>query len=131
MALAEDGLMYEDGELLRRGSRTLAWRWWGEPGGTPVLRLQGTPGSRFARHPDPAILRGLGVRFLMADRPGYGGSTRLPGRGVADIADDLAGLLDHHQLDRGPGMGPNGGGPPAPAVAPQHPRRNTAASGRV
>src|SRR5712692_6061766 len=97
MAVTEDGLMYEDGEIQRRGGRTLAWRCWGEPGGTPVLRLQGTPGSRLYRHPDPAILRGLGVRFLMADRPGYGGSTRLPGRGVANIADDLAVLLDHHQ----------------------------------
>jgi pimeloyl-ACP methyl ester carboxylesterase len=120
--------MYEDGELLRRGSRTVAWRWWGEPGGTPVLRLQGTPGSRLYRHPDPAILRGLGVRYLMADRPGYGGSTRLPGRGVADIADDLAVLLDHHQLDHVRVMGTSGGGPHALAVAAKHPRRIAAVS---
>jgi pimeloyl-ACP methyl ester carboxylesterase len=90
--------------------------------------LQGTPGSRLYRHPDPAIIRSLGVRYLMADRPGYGGSDRLPGRGVADIADDLAVLLDHHQLDRVPVMGTSGGGPHALAVAARHPGRITAVS---
>jgi pimeloyl-ACP methyl ester carboxylesterase len=64
----------------------------------------------------------------MADRPGYGGSTRLPGRGVADIADDLAVLLDHHQLDRVRVMGTSGGGPHALAVAAKHPRRISAVS---
>jgi len=128
VSVTEDGVMYEDGEIQRRGGRTLAWRWWGEPGGTPVLRLQGTPGSRLYRHPDPAIQRGLGVRYLMADRPGYGGSARLPGRGVADIGDDLAVLLDHHQLDRVPVMGTSGGGPHALAVAARHPGRIAAVS---
>ena len=128
MPVTEDGVTYEDGELQRRGGRTVAWRWWGEPGGTPVLRLQGTPGSRLYRHPDPAIQRDLGVRYLMADRPGYGGSDRLPGRGVASIADDLAVLLDHHELDRVPVMGTSGGGPHALAVAAKHPGRITAVS---
>ena len=128
MPFTEDGVMYEDGELQRRGGRTLAWRWWGEPGGTPILRLQGTPGSRLYRHPTPAIQRDLGVRYLLADRPGYGGSTRLAGRGVADIADDLAVLLDHHNLDRVPVMGTSGGGPHALAVAAKHPGRISAVS---
>ncbi len=79
--MTEDGVRYQDGELKLRDGRTLAWRWWGEPDGIPVLRLQGTPGCRLYRHPDPAVQRDLGVRYLLADRPGYGGSTRLPGRG--------------------------------------------------
>src|SRR4029077_5352918 len=114
MPMTDDGVRYEDGELKLRDGRTLAWRWWGEPGATPVLRLQGTPGSRLYRHPNPEVIRGLGVGYLMADRPGYGGSTRLPGRGVAAIADDLAALLDHHKLDRVPVMGTSGGGPRPP-----------------
>ncbi len=97
MPMTEDGVRYEDGELTLHDGRALAWRWWGEPGGIPVLRLQGTPGCRLYRHPDPAVQRGLGVRYLLADRPGYGGSTRLPGRGVGVIAEDLAALLDHHK----------------------------------
>src|SRR5260370_33340342 len=84
MPVTDDGVMYEDGELLRRGGRSLAWRWWGEPGGTPILRLQGTPGSRLTRHPNPAIQRDLGVRYLMAHRPASGGWHPPPGRGGAD-----------------------------------------------
>ena len=126
MPMTEDGVRYEDGELKLRDSRTLAWRWWGEPDGIPILRLQGTPGCRLYRHPDPAVQRDLGVRYLLADRPGYGGSTRLPGRGIAEIADDLAALLDHHKLDRVPVMGTSGGGPHALAVAAKDPERITA-----
>jgi pimeloyl-ACP methyl ester carboxylesterase len=89
-----------DGRLTLRDGRTLAWHEWGAPDGTPVLRLQGTPNSRFARHP---ISERLGVRVIMADRPGYGASTRMPGRGLALVADDLVELLDHLGLDRASG----------------------------
>ncbi len=126
MPITDDGVHYEDGQLELPDGRTLAWRWWGEPDGIPVLRLQGTPGSRLYRHPDPEVQRGLGVRYLLADRPGYGGSTRLPGRGVAELSDDLAALLDHHQLDRVPVMGTSGGGPHALAVAAKQPERISA-----
>jgi pimeloyl-ACP methyl ester carboxylesterase len=126
--MTDDGVRYEDGELQLADGRTLAWRWWGEPGWTPILRLQGTPGSRLYRNPTPAIQRDLRVRYLLADRPGYGGSTRLPGRGVIGLADDLAALLDHHKLDRVPVMGTSGGGPHALAVAAGHPDRITAVS---
>jgi len=124
--VTDDGVHYEDGQLELPDGRTLAWRWWGEPDAIPVLRLQGTPGSRLYRHPDPEVQRGLGVRYLLADRPGYGGSTRLPGRGVAELSDDLAALLDHHQLDRVPVMGTSGGGPHALAVAAKQPERISA-----
>jgi pimeloyl-ACP methyl ester carboxylesterase len=89
-----------DGRLTLRDGRTLAWHEWGAPDGIPVLRLQGTPNSRFARHP---IWERLGVRVIMADRPGYGASTRMPGRGLALVADDLVELLDHLGLDRASG----------------------------
>src|SRR6266852_1955704 len=104
MPMTEDGVRYEDGKLKLRDGRTLAWRWWGEPGGIPVLRLQGTPGCRLSR---------------------------LPGRGVGVIAEDLAALLDHHKLDRVPVMGTSGGGPHALAVAANHPKRITAVTGSV
>lgn len=122
----EDGLPFEDGRLTLADGRALAWRWWGDPGGTPVLRLQGTPASRLNRNPDPAIQRDLGVRYLMADRPGYGGSTRKPGRGLADVTDDLVALLDDQRLDSVPVMGTSGGGPHALALAARHPDRISA-----
>jgi pimeloyl-ACP methyl ester carboxylesterase len=121
--VTEDGLAFEDGVLTLPDGRELAWRWWGEEGGIPVLRIQGTPASRLLRNPDPAVQLGLGVRYLMADRPGYGGSTRKPGRGIADIADDLVALLDMHRLDRVAVMGTSGGGPHALALAARYPGR--------
>jgi len=126
--VTDDGVPYEEGQLELPDGRLLAWRWWGEPGWTPILRLQGTPGSRLYRHPNPAIQRELRVGYLMADRPGYGASSRLEGRGVIEIGDDLAALLDHHLLERVPVMGTSGGGPHALAVAAGHPDRITAVS---
>jgi pimeloyl-ACP methyl ester carboxylesterase len=122
----EDGLPYEDGILRLADGRELAWRLWGDPGGTPVLRLQGTPGSRLYRNPDPSIQLELGTRYLMVDRPGYGGSSRKKGRGVAEIADDFVALLDAVGLDRVPVMGTSGGGPHALAMAACHPDRISA-----
>ena len=95
------------------------------PDGIAVLRLQGTPGSRFARHP---IWQRLGVRVIMADRPGYGASTRMPGRGLASVADDLVELLDHLGLDRVPVSGQSGGGPHLLALGARHPARISAAT---
>ena len=126
MQRTADNLAFEDGVLTLPDGRELAWRWWGDPGGTAVLRIQGTPASRLNRNPDPGVQRDLGVRYLMADRPGYGGSTRKPGRGIADVADDLAALLDYHGLDRVPAMGTSGGGPHVLALAAGHPDRLTA-----
>ena len=122
----EDGLAYEDGVLGLSDGRELAWRWWGDPYGIPVLRIQGTPSSRLNRNPDPNVQRSLGVRYLMADRPGFGGSTRKAGRGVADIVDDYTALLDHHGLDRIPAMGTSGGGPHVLALAAADPDRVSA-----
>jgi len=121
-----DGVVYEDGVLRLPDGREMAWRWWGEPGGRPLLRIQGTPSSRLQRNPDESALKETGARYLMADRPGYGGSTRKPGRGIADVADDYAALLEHFGLERVPAMGTSGGGPHVLALAARHPDRVSA-----
>jgi pimeloyl-ACP methyl ester carboxylesterase len=117
-----------DERLTLRDGRTLAYHEWGVPDGIPVLRLQGTPGSRFSRYPKPELWERLGVRVIMADRPGYGASTRMPGRGLASVADDLIELLDHLGIDRLPVAGGSGGGPHVLAVAARHPHRVSAAT---
>jgi pimeloyl-ACP methyl ester carboxylesterase len=128
MSALRQALAYEDGVFPLADGRELAWRWWGDPAGIPVLRIQGTPSSRLQYNPDASVQQDLGVKYLMADRPGYGGSTRKPGRGIADVADDLAALLDHFGLDRVPAMGTSGGGPHVLALAARHPDRVSAAT---
>lgn len=122
----EDGVVYEDGVFQLSDGREMAWRWWGEPDARPVLRIQGTPSSRLQRNPGESVMRELGVRYLMADRAGYGGSTRKEGRGIADIADDYAELIDHFGLAPVPAMGTSGGGPHVLALAARHPDKVSA-----
>jgi pimeloyl-ACP methyl ester carboxylesterase len=117
----EDGVAFEDGVTRVRDGREMAWRWWGDPDAKPVLRIQGTPASRLYRNPDSSVQRDLGVRYLMIDRPGYGGSTRKKGRGIADVADDLAEVVRAQGVERIPAMGTSGGGPHLLALAARHP----------
>lgn len=91
--------------------RTLAFCEWGDPSGTPVFSLHGTPGSRLGRHPDEDIYRRTSVRLITYDRPGYGESTRHPGRIVADAAPDVATIADELGLTSFAVMGGSGGGP--------------------
>jgi len=57
------------------------------------------------------------LRLLIYDRPGYGGSTRRPGRTVADAVDDVRALTDVQGWDRFGVFGGSGGGPHALACA--------------
>src|SRR5262249_40789732 len=114
--------------LTLRDGRTLAWREYGPVDGRPLLRFQGTPGSRKSRHPDEHAYDRLHVRMVVADRPGYGESTRLPGRGIADVADDALELLDHLGLGVVHVLGGSGGGPHVLAFAERHPDRVRAAT---
>ncbi len=75
--------------------RRLAYALHGDPGGQPVLLLHGSPGSRLFCPVDlPPKLR-----IITFDRPGYGGSDSHEGRCVLDCASDVAGLLDHLEID--------------------------------
>jgi pimeloyl-ACP methyl ester carboxylesterase len=114
--------------LTLRDGRTLAWREYGPTSGRPVLRFQGTPGSRYSRHPHEEAYERLDVRSIVFDRPGYGASTRLPGRGISVVADDAAELLDQLGLDRVHAAGGSGGGPHVLAFAARHPERVHAAT---
>jgi pimeloyl-ACP methyl ester carboxylesterase len=117
-----------EGRLELLDGRTLAWREYGPPDGTPVLRFQGTPGSRMSRHAHEESYVKLGARILAFDRPGYGASTRLPGRGFTEVVDDAAELLDDRSLDGVHVIGGSGGGPHVLAFAARHPERVRAAT---
>jgi pimeloyl-ACP methyl ester carboxylesterase len=103
--------------------RTVAAAEWGDPGGFPVFSLHGTPGSRMGRHPDEDAVRELGIRVVTYDRPGYGASTRHPGRRVVDCVGDVAAIADTLGIERFAVTGGSGGGPHSLAVAARLPDR--------
>jgi pimeloyl-ACP methyl ester carboxylesterase len=102
--------------------RDLAFCQWGPPDGSPVFYLHGTPGSRYFRR-DSAVYDRAGMRAITFDRPGYGRSTRAPGRTVAQGAADVAAVADHLGLDQFAVLGESGGGPYALAAAALLPDR--------
>lgn len=65
------------------------------------------------------------MRLISFDRPGYGGSERLPGRRVADVAADVAAIADAMGLDTFAVVGRSGGGPHSLACAALLPDRVT------
>jgi pimeloyl-ACP methyl ester carboxylesterase len=95
--------------------RQLAFCQWGPPDGRPVFYLHGSPGGRLLRHHRGEYER-TGLRVITYDRPGYGRSTPLPGRGPRDAATDVAALADRLALASFGVLGVSGGGDYALAV---------------
>jgi pimeloyl-ACP methyl ester carboxylesterase len=97
--------------------RTLQLSEAGDGSGYPVVVQHGTPSSRLLWAEHAALAREQGIRLIGYDRPGYGGSTRDPGRDVAACAADVAAVADALSLDRYATWGISGGGPHALACA--------------
>jgi pimeloyl-ACP methyl ester carboxylesterase len=99
----------------------------GDPTGELTIVHHGTPGSGLI----PAAWAGLAdqrsLRLVSYDRPGYGASSRHPGRSVADAATDVAALADALGHDTFYSWGASGGGPHVLACAALLPDRVRAA----
>jgi pimeloyl-ACP methyl ester carboxylesterase len=105
------------GELAAAAGRVLRYCGYGPETGPPVISLSGTPGTRWER---PGVVRAIeaaGLRLVVPDRPGYGGSARQPERTVADVAADVRAVADAHGWARFAVTGFSGGGPHALACA--------------
>jgi pimeloyl-ACP methyl ester carboxylesterase len=89
----------------------------GQPDGVPVLVLRGTPHSRLLYDRWVEDAQSRGIRLIGYERPGYGGSTRHPGRTVASAANDVAAIAKGLGLNRLLVWGISGGGPHALACA--------------
>ncbi len=90
---------------------------YGPADGFPVVFHSGSPGSRWKRPDVVAATAASGVRLLVLDRPGYGGSTRRPGRSVADVVADVRRVTAAQGWGRFAVAGGSGGGPHALACA--------------
>lgn len=109
--------------LRSRDGRRLWVQEWGNPNGTPVFLLHGTPGSRLGPRPRDALLYRQGIRLITYDRPGYGDSDRLPGRRVEHAAADVADIADRLSIKEFSVVGRSGGGPHTLACAALLPDR--------
>jgi pimeloyl-ACP methyl ester carboxylesterase len=116
MAMHENTMQTPDG-------RTVAWTSFGEPSGIPLLRVPGTPGSRWNIRGDRRPWRDRDLHVLTTERPGYGASTRLPGRRFSEHSDDLSRLLDVEGIDRAFVVGGSGAAPHILSFASRHPDR--------
>jgi pimeloyl-ACP methyl ester carboxylesterase len=88
-----------------------------------VLRVPGTPGCRYTVRADRSPWLKRNLRMVATERPGFGASTRLLGRGFAEVADDLAAVLDQLGLDSVHVTGGSGSAPHQLALAAHHPTR--------
>lgn len=108
--------------------RTLEYLVTGPADGIPLILHGGTPSAAMFFEPMAETATAHGLRFVVHNRPGYGGSSPQPGRTVAAVADDVAALLDDLGADRFLTVGWSGGGPHALACAALLPERCVAAA---
>lgn len=89
----------------------------GPSDGQTLVFHHGTPGSRSPFRAFTSAADRLGLRFVAFSRPGYGDSTRVPGRCVADVAADTEAVLNALGVAHCLVVGWSGGGPHALACA--------------
>ncbi len=108
--------MYEEYELAASDGRRLQVGLLGHRSGTTVVVHHGTPGAAsLVRLFEGATA--AGALLVMVSRPGYGASTRRPGRNVASAVEDVDAVLDALGRERYVAVGWSGGGPHALACA--------------
>jgi pimeloyl-ACP methyl ester carboxylesterase len=109
-------------ELMTPDGRVLQYCLYGPQDGVPVIAQHGTPGGRWERPDVVAAIEDSGLRMLLVGRPGYG-STRQPGRSVADVAEDVLLLAEEVGWTEFAVTGFSGGGPHALACTALLPDR--------
>ncbi len=116
-----------DDVLRLKDGRKLGYAEYGDPTGEPLFFFHGMPGSRLEGQMGAAAAKGLGIRLITSDRPGYGRSDFKPDRSFLDWPDDVLELAAALNIDRFAVAGVSGGGPYAAACAFKIPERLTAA----
>jgi pimeloyl-ACP methyl ester carboxylesterase len=109
------------------GDRTLCAERFGRVEGKPVLYFHGLPGSRLELVWADSLLHEAGLTVVAVDRPGFGGSSFLPGRALLDWPQDVEALADRLGLERFAVVGYSSGGKYAIACASSLPERVTLA----
>jgi pimeloyl-ACP methyl ester carboxylesterase len=113
-----------DTTVTLRDGRRLAYTEWGVPDGPPVLYFNGTPGTRIWI-PDEAATVEAGVRLIVPDRPGVGGSDPKVPRTIGEWPADVLELVDSLGIPRFAVIGVSAGGSYTAACAALIPDRLT------
>ncbi len=95
----------------------------GPEDGIPLVFHHGTPGSLNQFRAIQRAAHDRGLRLVTFSRPGYGASTRQPGRRVVDAVADVAAVLAHLGTPRCLVAGWSGGGPHALATGARLPEQ--------
>ena len=103
--------------------RTVGFATFGDPDGTPVIWCHGGPGSRLDPLHRDAEAAMAGLLLVGVDRPGYGLSTPLPGRTIADWVPDAVAVADELKAGQFIAIGESTGGAYALALAALVPDR--------
>jgi pimeloyl-ACP methyl ester carboxylesterase len=85
----------------------------GPASGLPLVFHHGTPGAVTPFRALERAAHARGLRLVTSSRPGYGDSSRQPGRSVVDVAADTAAVLASIGAERCLVAGWSGGGPHA------------------
>jgi pimeloyl-ACP methyl ester carboxylesterase len=99
------------------GGRSLEVSVSGPQQATPLVFHHGTPSERTQYPPFAEAAAARGLRLVTYSRPGYAGSSRHPGRVVADCAADSLAIVEQLGAGRFYTLGWSGGGPHALACA--------------
>ena len=104
-------------ETIASGARSLDVLVGGASGGPALVMHHGTPSDATAWSGWDETARKHGLRLFSISRPGYATSTRRRWRTVADVADDVAFVLERYDVPWFVTAGWSGGGPHALATA--------------
>lgn len=111
-------------DLCLADGRRLSFSTIGPANGYPFLYMHGAIGSPLRSSPQlDAAVTSLGLRYVMVNRPGFGGSDPHPGRRVIDFAADVEELAVALGLRRFSIVGVSAGAPYALACARRMPER--------
>lgn len=100
-----------------KDGRKLSYEEYGDKGGTPVILLHGTPGSRIWFVDDDPVSREMGIRCICPERPGYGHTDFSPDHSFSSYPGDIQQLADQLELQEFYLLGVSGGGAFAAACA--------------
>jgi len=99
-ALASASSLVPGARLRLPDGRSMAWSDSGDPQGWPVVFCHAFFQGQHDRPPDDGVLKSLGLRLLIPDRPGCGDSDHHPHGKVDDWPVDVAHLLAYLGIDQ-------------------------------